>query len=476
MRDTVTNRRPSITDSVVSFQNSQGQEAQGTLVRLTRDNVVFEVYNPYSIVQLSEMLSHVTIRRANRDAYTGKAVVTNLINTGLMLIVSATLVDPWSDLADLGPGPELREEIESFVEDWEASNREIRPSYKVCVGNIRNFLQELSRWLEHGEMVAGITDPNAPPGVAEEFAFEVNAMVAPKLDELFDRFEEETRSISREAIPVHKAFARREIHPLMLCAPFVHRAYTKPLGYAGDYQMVNMILGKSLVGNNTYARVINALALRNDTAQAHRNRIERLTDVLISEAQRANERGEKFRALDVGCGPAAELKRFISRSWLSDRSEFEMIDFNQETLDYAEACINAEIREHRRRTIVNFIRRSVHELLKEASARQRTSQPRFHLVYCAGLFDYLSDRVCGRLLRLFYSWAFPGGLVLATNVHPRQPARGQMEYLQEWNLMLRDDDRMLFLAPELGQQRVSTDATGANVFLEVRKPVDQDTL
>jgi extracellular factor (EF) 3-hydroxypalmitic acid methyl ester biosynthesis protein len=51
-----------------------------------------------------------------------------------------------------------------------------------------------------------------------------------------------------------------------------------------------------------------------------------------------------------------------------------------------------------------------------------------------------------------------------------------MEFLQEWNLMLRDDDRMLFLAPELGHQRVTSDATGVNVFLEIRKPVDQDTL
>lgn len=27
----------------------------------------------------------------------------------------------------------------------------------------------------------------------------------------------------------------------MLCSPFAYRAYHKPLGYAGDYEMVNMI-------------------------------------------------------------------------------------------------------------------------------------------------------------------------------------------------------------------------------------------
>jgi extracellular factor (EF) 3-hydroxypalmitic acid methyl ester biosynthesis protein len=175
----------------------------------------------------------------------------------------------------------------------------------------------------------------------------------------------------------------------------------------------------------------------------------------------------------VGCGPAAELQRFLRDSWLSDRSYFELMDFSQETLEYAEKQIHRTIREHRRRTRAEFVCLSVHDLLKQASARQTGSNPRFHLVYCAGLFDYLSDRVCARLLRLFYSWTVPGGLVLATNVHKRQPARGLMEYLQEWNLMLRDEDAMLFLAPELGMQQVSTEATGVNVFLEIRKPEEE---
>jgi extracellular factor (EF) 3-hydroxypalmitic acid methyl ester biosynthesis protein len=38
-------------------RNSQGAEVRGTLHRLTRYLAVFEVYNPYSIVQLSEVLN-----------------------------------------------------------------------------------------------------------------------------------------------------------------------------------------------------------------------------------------------------------------------------------------------------------------------------------------------------------------------------------------------------------------------------------
>jgi extracellular factor (EF) 3-hydroxypalmitic acid methyl ester biosynthesis protein len=458
------------TDSAVVFRNSQGAEAQGTLMRLNRNTVVFEVYNPYSIVQLSEVLNSVRIRRGDRAIYTGRAVVTNLVSTGLLLIVSASLVDPWSDLVDLSPGPQLRGEIHGFVQDWSNSNQRLRPSYQVSVSNIRNFLEELSRWLEHGETVAGVTEPGTSPDVLDDFVSDVESMVLPELEELFGKFELEARQVSDEEVAVHKAFARREIHPLMMCSTFMHRAYTKPLGYAGDYEMVNMILRNRREGMNTYAKVINAFPLRTGTAQAHRNRIVRLAEYLASEARRVTETGPTFRVLNVGCGPASDVQRFIENSPLADRAELELLDFNQPTLDFAESQISSAIRSHARRAVVKYTHRSVHDLLKQASGRTGNAKPAYDFVYCAGLFDYLNDRICGRLLRLFYSWTLPGGLVLATNVHTRQPVKGFMEHLQEWNLILRDERHMLNLCPGVGRQTVSSEGTGANVFLEIRKP------
>ena len=82
---------------LISFKNSQNLKAQGTLLKLSQNHIVFEVYKPYSIVQLSEVLNDVKIVSNNDIIYSGKVVVTNLINTGLLLIVSATLVDSWCE-------------------------------------------------------------------------------------------------------------------------------------------------------------------------------------------------------------------------------------------------------------------------------------------------------------------------------------------------------------------------------------------
>ncbi len=459
-------------DSLVLFRNSQGIEARGTLMRLSRNLVVLEVYNPYSIVQMSEVLHDVQIRRGQRTIYTGKAVVNNLVSTGLLLIVSATLVDPWSDLIDLSPGPELRDEVRGFVQQWEQGNQRLRPSFELIVGKAHNFLEELSLWLEHGEALAGIRDNGTPSDLVREFVADVDAMVAPKLDELFGEFDDEARQVPEDESSVHKAYARRELHPLMMCSPFLHRSYTKPLGYAGDYEMVNMILDDPWKGGSTYAQIVNAIFLRTGTAQGHRNRVDRLVQYLESEARRVAGPGRRLRVLNIGCGPAAEVFRFIRGSQLSDDCQIELLDFNQQTLDFASERIYEAISAHGRKTEVRFIHRSIHHLLKEASDGASHREPAYDLVYCAGLFDYLSDRICKRLLRLFEQWTFAGGLVIATNVHVNNPAKGVMEHLQDWNLLLRDEDDVLALAPGPWPSRVLTDATGTNIFLETRKATE----
>ena len=57
----VTNQKTKNDESIVSCRNSQGVEIRATPVRMTRHLVVFEVYNPYSILQLSEVLQEFKI-------------------------------------------------------------------------------------------------------------------------------------------------------------------------------------------------------------------------------------------------------------------------------------------------------------------------------------------------------------------------------------------------------------------------------
>lgn len=439
------------------------------MLHLTRRSVAFELYNPYSIVQLSEVLSDLRIVREGRPLYQGRAVVTTLVPTGAVTIVSAALVDAWSDLQNANSTDAIRAETERFISGWEQSYR-LTPAYQLAVGALSSFLQELSRWLDQADAVytnEATEAPSLPEGLLRD---QVWPLVQPKLTELVSSFETEASRVPAEQVPIHKAFAQRELHPLLLCDPFFHRSFTKPLGYAGDYQMVNMILGTFEAPLNSYARVLNIFNLNSAPANAHRNRIRILRNILRREARRRAQVGKPFRVLNVGCGPAGELHRFVTTDDFADSCDLTLIDFNAETLDYVQKEIGRTIEQSHRHITLRFLQRSIHELLEEAASGKMPTSADYDLVYCAGLFDYLSDRVCKNLVRLYYDAVAPGGAVVVTNVHARNPIRYYMEHVAEWYLVYRDDPQMLRLAPEGTDCRVFSDPTAVNVFLELRKP------
>jgi extracellular factor (EF) 3-hydroxypalmitic acid methyl ester biosynthesis protein len=177
---------------------------------------------------------------------------------------------------------------------------------------------------------------------------------------------------------------------------------------------------------------------------------------------------------NLGCGPAQEVQHFLSAESISGSADFTLVDFNDETLSYVTQTLEDIRQAHRPEANLQFVRKSVHQILKDSTRPGAGFQVGgYDMVYCAGLFDYLSDRVCRRLLEVFYDLLAPGGLLVATNVDISNPSRSWMEYVLEWHLVYRDADQFVKLAPTkapAGAAVVKSDDTGVNIFLEVRKP------
>ncbi len=454
--------------SFVSFRNSQGELSRGTLLKLENATVVFEVYNPYSIVQLSEVLQELSIRRADVLAYKGRAVVTNLVNTGLMLIVSANLLDAWTTIPDLREDvSEIRKDAERFVVDAAASVK-IRYGYRVAVGELRSFLSDLNRWLEEVEVACSErlrVRLNSYDGLLQ-FA----APILSRLTDLNRHFEAEAQKVGESDIGVHKMLVQQELHPLIMTAPYPYRTLSKPLGYAGDYEMMNMIHRNVPEGQNLYAKIVNAAYTTLPIATCVKNRVRLLQDYLLELASASNKVGGVFQAISIGCGPAVEVQRFTRESSLSNNAEFDLLDFNDETLDHARQKVAEAISESGNTPQVRFIHESVHSLLKSATLGHNDRiKAKYDFVYCAGLFDYLSDKVCSRLVRLFYSWLKEDGVLLVTNMHERTMNRFLLEHQAEWYLVYRNEDQMEEMIPGVVNKRTFTDDTGVNLCLEVRK-------
>ena len=387
-----------------------------------------------------------------------------------------------ADLDDLGfdadffssvaqPG-QFGAHFDDFVRGWQKVCQ-VRPDFKVAVADIQSFLLELRRWTE--QVALGLRSRPAPKGgsLENEALEQLTGPVVFVLDNLFAKFEESANALDSASQPRHRSYAQRILHPAVLCAPFANRTYQKPLGYAGDYEMVNMILRDPREGASFFAKLLNCWLLKQDSATAHRNRLEFLRGRLTQESLRCLRRGQPLRILSLGCGPAGEVQKFLAEGSLADHAQFTLLDFNDETIHYTTRVLGEICRQHGRRTRIEVLKKSVQQVLKEGSRPLPGADRGYDFVYCSGLFDYLPDRTCKQLMNIFWNWTRPGGLVLATNVTPHSPNRRSLDLLLDWHLIYRDASRFGTFAPEgaaAESVRLYSDDTAVNMFLEARKP------
>ncbi len=464
--------------SVITCRNSQGTELTANLLRIKRYSVVFEVYNPYSILQLSEVLSDFRIMASRRLLYHGKAVVSNLLNTGIVLVCEAMLDEGWVEvdfLTGVGGhgssaqgGGDLGSQFTSFMSEWKSANQ-VQAPFKLVVSNMASMLTGVQHWLTGVDVGIRTTVTRRREDLEHEIFASVQNRVVEEVLPAMQHFEEVVAEVEEGEVSVHKSFARRELHPIMLCSPFLYRTYTKPLGYAGDYEMVNMMLRNPYEGSSAFAKLLNFALLNTAPVVAHRNRIDYLVEKLRFECARRVSRG-KTRIFNLACGPAVEIQRFLRECEESDLAEIDLLDFNAETLDYTRERIQESRMSGGRETKVGYFQRSVHQLLRAATQGGEDEFTGYDIVYCAGLFDYLSQRVCKRLVELFCTMAKPGGMVIVTNVSDSNPSKAWMEYLVEWNLIYRGRKEMEDLVPEkvpVKRTNISEDVTGVNLFLEI---------
>jgi len=457
----------------VTFQTADGLEFSARLQHLTRHVATFEAASLAATWRASEVLSSFKILADTRVVYFGRAVVSQMLHTGDALLCEAKLDDLGSETAFFLPPPgtaaSLPETYDAFFQAWQNEYR-LSPEFKVLVADVQSYLTGARHWLEGLEF--GLKTGN-DQAVQERAILD---SVAPKIIDAFNhqhqRFEEMIYALPPEARGAHQDFVRQHWHKLFLGSPFADRTYHKPLGYAGDYEMMNMIHRNQPEGRSLYEKLIHLLLVSQWPARSVRNRIAHLGENIFRETARVARGNGVANILNVGCGPAREIQDFLAKTHLANQAEFTLIDFNEETLTYAAQRLAEAKRQFGRNTTIRTTQLSVYQLLK------RTQQPcggparKFDLIYCAGLFDYLAPETSRALMELWYDWLQPGGLMLIANMSDIKPFRHFIEFILDWQLIYRDAGEILALVPEVcrAHTRVVAEPTAVNLFLHIRKP------
>ena len=316
----------------VFFQTADGEKRRGTPLRFTRHLAIFEWFHPGTLPQFSEALDDFKIILQNQARYVGRAVVQNVLHAGAQTICEARLDEnSWHDGAS-GSGP-VREQFRDFLQAWQKSYL-VAAEYKAVVADLQSFLNDLRLWLERVELELRATSAAERARREMEIAGKLRAPVLAVLAGLFERFEAVSDRIPEEERPAHRAFGRRQLHPHLLGAPFFHRTYTKPLGYAGDHEMMSMIVRNELAGDSLYARLVNAYLLDHAPCRAVRNRVSFLKRKIIAETGRVARAGQAATIFSLGCGPAREVVEFLDEHPLAKNPGFQLLDFNEAALAF----------------------------------------------------------------------------------------------------------------------------------------------
>ncbi len=402
-----------------------------------------------------------------RTLFRGSGIVRRVAEQNERQIVGVELDGDGIDLSELY----LEESRQSFAQRWhqlDASGRysQLVPGYKEWVADFRGYLEQVRAFLESEEKQIAAEDRLTREQTMQQY---LDELLPGLLDELFERrnaLNTLVTGLSEAEHATHRAYFRLHVLPLIAESPLLRRSFEKPLGYAGDYEMMNMLYRDHAEGTTLFGKALNVYAAREGAAQANINRLEFLGDH-IRQLAAASDR-PRIRIASVGCGPAREIAVLLSKTpEIGRRLEIALIDQEERSIAYCERTLAPLVRNTGAR--IQFIRESVRKLVTTKRLAEALGER--ELIYSAGLFDYLSERMFGALLGTLYSAVSPGGHLIIGNVNAQNPSRWMMEYYCDWFLNHRTGDELQILGDSLvpapAKIAVTSEPTGINLFLHV---------
>jgi extracellular factor (EF) 3-hydroxypalmitic acid methyl ester biosynthesis protein len=339
----------------------------------------------------------------------------------------------------------------------------VAPEYRqLCadaVHLLRSFRATLERFAE--------TQPSA--AAAAEMLQLCERRLFARWKELWRRGNELTAPIMNDpaVVAATKRYTELVVTPELMSGASWRRSYEKPLGYPGDYQVMNHVYDWGYEGDTLFDKLSHHLALQ--TAECVATRMVMVRRV-IAETVAAAGTGPA-RITSLGCGSAREVSDYLQLQTLPRQARFTLVDQDHGALSYAYEKIYPEVLRLAGRASVSCLQTSFMELLK-ANDLFRQIPPQ-DLIYSVGLLDYLAPKRARAFIAALYQHLAPGGTLLIGNM--LDAPTGSLwpsEFILDWTLIYRTEKDMRDLVEGLPAAAVTTeiDPTGGVVMLRLNKP------
>ena len=278
----------------------------------------------------------------------------------------------------------------------------------------------------------------------------------------------------REILEATKALTELVLTPELRLGSIWDRSYAKPMGYPGDFQIMNQVYDWERSGGTVYEMLMHRLGL--EVAECIKTRMEvvqeRIAEMVFATPDSMGCRARPARIMSLGSGPAREVELFLKGVCNSDgHADFTLIDQEEDALRYASEKTYPQLLRLAGRYKLQCLNMSFTDILRGTSGLG--TLPPQDLIYSVGLLDYLTDRRAAGLVRRLYDQLAPGGLLIIGNMNETPLSNlWPMEFITDWTLEYRDEAQMLRWAEPLDASARWTEleSTGRVRLLFVRKP------
>jgi len=262
-----------------------------------------------------------------------------------------------------------------------------------------------------------------------------------------------------------KRFTERVVTSSLLPGEGWARSYYKPMGYPGDFRIMNYIYDGTPVGETITDKFLHQLSLVG--SRPVKSRMEDLAKLIVKSADR--RRGEEFNILSIGAGPARELANIAEAMPPETHLRAMLIDQESEALDFA---MNAARKMRMAdRVTVSALNISFKEMLNPSPLAGLFADK--DLIYSSGLVDYLNPLMAQRFVKRVYQYLKPGGKLIIGNLNDLNTGMTwPCEYVVDWTLYFRSRDEMTAMAsgaPD-AKMTIESDYLDAIYFLILEKP------
>ena len=240
--------------------------------------------------------------------------------------------------------------------------------------------------------------------------------------------------------------------------PVTRHAIKKPRGYAGDAELIDYYYGLSgpqptdtPLGRQLYRGVYSRSG--GESLRWRRALLARCIDNV------ADRWGGETEIMSIAAGHFREGQ--LSQALAKQRLK-RILCFDQD---------RASLKEVRRSFPsgpVETLTGSVRTLLDKSSS----PLGHFHLIYAAGLYDYLEARLAARLTARLFSMLRPRGRLVLANFAPETSEQGYMCAFMDWHLKYRSEKEVDAFCAELGgsdvaRKKLFRDEPGNVIYIEL---------